>query len=116
MVSGGISVHVIDVVRGVPAAGLFVEIYALRGERVRIAGGNLSARGTLEDAALSTAGRGLYEAVFHVGDFYRGRGSKLPDPAFLDIVPFRFGIADPGDHYHLPLKLSPWGFSLFRGG
>jgi 5-hydroxyisourate hydrolase len=59
---------------------------------------------------------GMYEAVFHVADWYRAQGVELPAPAFLDAVPFRFGIADPAQHYHLPLKVTPWGFSLFRGG
>lgn len=65
----GISVHVIGVTRGLPAAGLVVEVYALDGGpggRTRIGGGPLSARGTLEDPGLAAAGRGLYEAVFHV--------------------------------------------------
>jgi 5-hydroxyisourate hydrolase len=111
----GISVHVVDVARGVPATGLVVEVWALDGGRRRIAGGALSASGTLDDPGLAAAERGRYEALFHVGDFYRGIGHQMPDPPFLDIVPFRFGIADAGEHYHLPLKLTPWGFSLFRG-
>ena len=82
-----------------------------------IAAGRLSARGTLDDPALGRRmAPGRYEAEFHVGDFFRALGETLPDPAFLEIVPFRFGLADPDQHYHLPLKLTPWGFSLFRGG
>jgi 5-hydroxyisourate hydrolase len=115
-VPGGISVHVIDVSRGVPAAGLVVEVWALDGERRRLARGALSARGTLDEPALAAAGPGRYEALFHVADFYRALGVALPDPPFLDVVPFRFAAADPAQHYHLPLKLTPWGFSLFRGG
>jgi 5-hydroxyisourate hydrolase len=111
----GISVHVVDVSRGVPAAGLRVEVWALDGERRHIAGGALSARGTLDEPGLAAAGEGRYEALFHVGDFYRGLGHALPEPPFLDVVPFRFGVADAGQHYHLPLKLTPWGFSIFRG-
>ena len=92
----GISVHVIDVTRGLPAAGLVVEVDALDGGpggRTRIGGGPLSPRGTLEDPGLAAAGRGLSEAVFHVGDFSRGLGDALPDPPFLDAAPFRVGIA-----------------------
>ena len=111
----GISVHVVDAARGLPAAGLVVEIWALDGGRRRIAAGALSTRGTLDDAGLSAAGPGHYEALFHVGDFYRGLGEALPEPPFLDVVPVRFGIADAAQHYHLPLKLTPWGYSLFRG-
>ena len=114
--AGGISIHVIDVSRGVPAAGLLVEVWTVGGERRRIARGALSERGTLDDAALATAGPGRYEALFHVGEFYRALAVALPDPPFLDVVPFRFAAADPAQHYHLPLKLTPWGYSLFRGG
>lgn len=112
----GISVHVIDVARGVPAAGLVVEVWALDGGRRRVGSGALGPKGTLDAPALATAGPGRYEALFHVADFYRGLGLALPDPPFLDVVPFRFGVADAAQHYHLPLKLTPWGFSLFRGG
>jgi 5-hydroxyisourate hydrolase len=58
---------------------------------------------------------GPYEALFHVADYYRAAGAPLPDPPFLDVVVYRFGIGDAGQHYHLPLKVTPWGFSLFRG-
>ena len=56
-----------------------------------------------------------YEAVFHAGAFFAGAPLGLTDPPFLDLVPFRFNIADPSQHYHLPLKITPWGFSLYRG-
>jgi 5-hydroxyisourate hydrolase len=59
---------------------------------------------------------GTYEALFHIGDWYRSEGIALPTPAFLETVPYRFGVADLAQHYHLPLKMTPWGFSLFRGG
>ena len=110
----GISVHVVDVTRGLPAAGMRVEIFTLEPARVRIAAGRLNATGALE-TEVREIGVGTYEAVFHVGDYYRTLGLTLPEPPFLEEVPFRFGIADSSQHYHLPLKLSPWGFSLFRG-
>ena len=59
--------------------------------------------------------RGTYELVFHVGDYFRGRGVALSEPAFLDEVPVRFGIADPAGHYHVPLLVSPYGYSTYRG-
>ena len=58
---------------------------------------------------------GTYELVFHVGDYFRGRGVALSEPAFLDEVPVRFGIADPARHYHVPLLVSPYGYSTYRG-
>ena len=75
--------------------------------------GRISPQGTLDCATPAT---GLYEAVFHVGGWYRAQGVPVPVPAFLETVPFRFGVADLAQHYHLPLKMTPWGLSLFRGG
>lgn len=58
---------------------------------------------------------GQYELVFHAGDYLRAAGMALPDPAFLDLIPLRFGIADVASHYHVPLLLSPYGYSTYRG-
>jgi 5-hydroxyisourate hydrolase len=107
----GISIHVFDVSRGIPAAGLKVEMTGPDG--ARLLNGLVSPQGTLDCATPST---GLYEAIFYVGDWYRAQGVPVPVPAFLEAVPFRFGVADLAQHYHLPLKMTPWGFSLFRGG
>ena len=82
-----------------------------------IAQGAISAKGTLDDAALDAVlAAGSYEAVFRVGDYYRGANVELPAVPFLDVVTYRFGIADPRQHYHLPFKCTPWGYSCFRGG
>jgi 5-hydroxyisourate hydrolase len=58
---------------------------------------------------------GIYELTFHAGDYLRAAGHSLADPAFLDIVPIRFGIADATAHYHVPLLISPYGYSTYRG-
>ncbi len=58
---------------------------------------------------------GHYELRFHAGDYLRSTGVSLPDPAFLDLIPIRFGIADASSHYHVPLLLSPYGYSTYRG-
>ena len=58
---------------------------------------------------------GAYEVVFHVGDYFRATGAPTSTPPFLDLVPFRFTVADATQHYHLPFKFTPWGFSLSRG-
>ena len=107
----GISIHVFDVSRGIPAAGLRVEMKGPDGRS--LLDGRVSPQGTLDCATPAT---GIYEAVFHVGDWYRAEGVPVPVPAFLEAVPFRFGVADLAQHYHLPLKMTPWGLSLFRGG
>jgi len=109
--AGGISIHVYDVSRGVPAAGLRVELRGPDGKL--LVDGQTAKLGTLEAPTLMT---GTYEAIFHIGDWYRAQSVALPSPAFLETVPYRFGVADLAQHYHLPLKMTPWGFSLFRGG
>jgi 5-hydroxyisourate hydrolase len=113
----GISVHAVDVARGLPAQGMEVDIYALASGRRAIANGRLAANGALEHPVAQ--GReveaGSYEVVFHVADYLRATGAPTSVPPFLDLVPFRFTIADAGQHYHLPFKFTPWGFSLFRG-
>lgn len=106
----GISPHAVNVALGRAAAGMRVEIFALAPERVRIADGRLGPDGMLDHPVVRDRREpGPYEVVFHVGE-HLGAGD-----GFLDDVPFRFRIADPGQHYHLPFKFTPWGFSLFRG-
>ncbi|MNT08397.1 5-hydroxyisourate hydrolase [compost metagenome] len=58
---------------------------------------------------------GVYELEFAAGDYFRAQGTQLPEPAFLDVVPLRFGIADVNAHYHVPLLVSPWSYSTYRG-
>jgi 5-hydroxyisourate hydrolase len=113
----GLSIHVVDVAHGVVAAGMKVEVFALTPNRRHIATGVTGKNGQLEDRALAARLMpGAYEAVFHVADWYRGRAVPLPDVPFLDVVSYRFGIADSEQHYHLPFKCTPWGYSCFRGG
>lgn len=114
----GLSIHVVDVSRGVVAAGMLVEVFALSGDTRRLlARGAISAKGTLDDPALAAVlPAGGYAAVFHVADYYRDAGIALPAVPFLDVVTYQFGIADPQAHYHLPFKCTPWGYSCFRGG
>ena len=109
----GLSIHVVDVARGKPAAGMKIEIFHL--DRL-IAEGRLNQAGALDDPITSTTlTAGTHEVIFHAGAFFADAALGLPDPPFLDLVPFRFNIADPAQHYHLPMKITPWGFSLFRG-
>jgi 5-hydroxyisourate hydrolase len=115
--AGGISVHAVDVSHGRPAQGMRVDIYSLAGVRRLIASGKLAASGAMDDpvARGEGVGPGTYEVVFHVGDYLKAVGAPTSTPPFLDTVPFRFTIADAAQHYHLPFKFTPWGFSLFRG-
>ena len=115
----GISIHVVDVARGMVAQGMVVRVERLDGERREtIAQAHVGANGSVEGLA-SLNDRfptGIYEATFFVGDYYRARGEALAPVPFLDVVPYRFGIDDARQHYHLPFKLTAWGFSCFRGG
>jgi 5-hydroxyisourate hydrolase len=114
----GISIHVVDVSRGVVAAGMEIAVFSLAaGARIQIAASAVSATGTFDDARLARRfAPGLYEADFHAGAYYAAAGVPLPAVPFIDIVTYRFGIADPAQHYHLPFKCTPWGYSCFRGG
>jgi 5-hydroxyisourate hydrolase len=112
----GLSVHAVDVTRGVPARGMRIEVFALAPQRSLIAEGELAASGVLEHAiAKQKLQPGAYEVVFHAGDYFASAGVSQASPPFLVEVPFRFTIADPEQHYHLPMKITPWGFSLYRG-
>lgn len=112
----GISVHVVDTARGVPASGMRVEIYALAPERKLIAEGGLGQSGALDHAVTRERfAVGTYEVLFYAGEFFASSGVAQSSPPFLDVVPFRFQISDPDQHYHLPMKMTPWGFSIYRG-
>ena len=109
----GLSLHVVDVARGTPAHGMKVEIFR---DGACIARGELDDEGTLNDpVTAATLRAGTYEIHFHAGAWFAGAPLNLSDPPFLDVVLFRFNIADPEQHYHLPMKITPWGFSLYRG-
>ena len=115
----GLSIHVVDVSRGVVAAGMAVEVAFVPagGARRVLASGTISGSGTLDHPALATVlAAGRYQAVFQVGAYYRAAKVGIPGVPFLDVVTYDFGIDDPGQHYHLPFKCTPWGYSCFRGG
>ena len=115
--AGRLTTHVLDTASGVPAAGLKIALYRVSGnshakilEAVTNADGRCDAP-LLEGKAFRT---GQYELVFFAGDYLRAAGATLPEPAFLDQIPIRFGMAE-ARHYHVPLLLSPYGYSTYRG-
>jgi 5-hydroxyisourate hydrolase len=115
---GRLTTHVLDTARGRPAAGLAVELWAIEGAGRRLVGTAVTNEdGRLDRPALDgdAFAAGTYELVFRAGDYLRASASSLPDPLFLDEIPIRFGIADPQAHYHVPLLLSPFGYSTYRG-
>jgi 5-hydroxyisourate hydrolase len=113
-----LSTHVLDTARGIPAKGVRIELLRIEnGERRRVATGVTNADGRI--AAPLISGElleiGVYELVFHAGDYLRGTGTTLSDPPFLDQVVVRFGVAALDRNYHVPLLLSPFGYSTYRG-
>jgi len=115
----GVTTHVLDVSRGQPAAGVRVELYELAGasDRELIADVVTNADGRTDKPLMSAdqAHAGQFELIFHAGDYFRRRRAELADPPFLDIIPIRFGVGDPQAHYHVPLLVSPWSYSTYRG-
>jgi len=116
--NGKLTTHVLDTAGGRPAAGVRIEVFRLSGEtRDRLSTVETNADGRCDAPLLQGAdfAAGTYELVFHVAAYFRGAGVSLPEPAFLDVVPIRFGIAEAGQHYHVPLLISPYGYSTYRG-
>ena len=113
-----LSTHVLDTTRGKPAAGIPIELHRVESSgRTPVAAAITNADGRT-DAPLLTGDRletGTYELTFRVGAYLREVASPLPDPLFLDDVVVRIGIAEAGGNYHVPLLLSPHGYSVYRG-
>jgi 5-hydroxyisourate hydrolase len=113
---GRLTTHVLDTARGRPAEGMAIELFR-HGERERLVATRTNADGRT-DAPLLADGElqaGSYELVFDVGSYFAGAGLASEDEPFLGLVPVRFGIADPGAGYHVPLLVSPWSYSTYRG-
>ena len=116
MAEGFLTTHVLDTARGVPAAGLRIALDRIEGDaRERLAETTTNADGRTDGPILPRERfrAGVYELTFFAGDYLRGAGAGLTEPAFLDAVPIRFGME--AGHYHVPLLLSPFGYSTYRG-
>ena len=113
---GRLTTHVLDTASGRPAAGLTIELYRLGPTNERLVTVKTNADGRVDRPLLEGAAfaAGVYELRFHAGDYLRAN-ARLPEPPFLDVVPIRFGVAEAGEHYHVPLLLSPFGYSTYRG-
>jgi 5-hydroxyisourate hydrolase len=112
-----LTTHVLDVAAGIPAGGMRIELHdssvpPRRLAEVRTNVDGRCDRPLLEGESMRT---GRYTLTFHVGEYFRARGVELPDPAFLDEVVVRFGIANADQSYHVPLIVSPWSYSTYRG-
>jgi 5-hydroxyisourate hydrolase len=110
----GLTTHVLDTASGRPAAGVALRLK--RGGEVLVAT-TTNADGRCDQPLLTgeAIAAGAYRLEFDVGAYYRDLGVALPDPAFLDTVAIEFGIADVAAHYHVPLLVSPFGYSTYRG-
>lgn len=116
----GLSTHVLDTMHGTPAAGMTVELHTTdaHGQATLVRRFALNADGRNPDGPLydnTNLKVGTYRLVFHVAEYFRARGVKLPDPPFLDRVSLDFGVANVQQHYHVPLLASPWSYSTYRG-
>ena len=115
---GRLSTHVLDTVRGRPAAGVAVELWRLDedGSRSRIAGAVTNSDGRTDAPLLGEADYrpGSYELTFAIGPYFRAAGLGA-EPPFLDVVPIRFRMSEPDGRYHVPLVCTPWSYSTYRG-
>jgi 5-hydroxyisourate hydrolase len=113
-----LSTHVLDTSRGTPAAGLAIELHRTDGARrelIASAVTNADGRTVVPLLAGDRLQPGVYELTFHAGEYFRAAGVSLTNPPFLDSVVVRVGLADPAGNYHVPLLLSPYGYSTYRG-
>lgn len=118
--AGKLTTHILDTARGCPASGVMIELWLVEGQT--------GDKTLLKTAIANSDGRtdspllvneefkpGIYELVFAVGNYFSQHFDNLPNPAFFDRVPIRFGIANSDVHYHVPLLVSPWSYSTYRG-
>ena len=115
----GLSTHVLDTMHGCPAAGMAVALFSTQGDQATLlkklvlnADGRNDGGPLLDNDSLKA---GTYRLVFSVKAYFIAKGVALPEPAFLDQVSLDFGIADTSQHYHVPLLVSPWSYSTYRG-
>lgn len=115
----GLSTHVLDTMHGTPAAGMTVSLYTTQGEQATLVKSfQLNADGRNPDGPLydnASLKAGTYRLVFDVAGYFKARGVPLPEPSFLNKVSLDFGVADASAHYHVPLLVSPWSYSTYRG-
>ena len=113
---GRLSTHILDTTHGTPAADVAIRLFALAGERNEVASTQTNSDGRTKSPLLegSKMLSGTYELEFDIGDYFRAKGLNLGDPAFLDTVVIRFTVNEAED-YHVPLLISPWSYSTYRG-
>ncbi|MEY4982841.1 MAG: hypothetical protein RIR62_1107 [Pseudomonadota bacterium] len=115
---GRLTTHVLDTARGRPAAGVRIALYRVTGNSHRKIAETVTNSDGRTDAPMLAGDQftaGSYELVFYAGDYLRETGQALGEVLFLDQIPIRFGVPDAGQHYHVPLLISPFAYSTYRG-
>ncbi|MGB8314357.1 MAG: hydroxyisourate hydrolase [Aestuariivirga sp.] len=114
---GRLTTHVLDTSTGKPAAGLKIELWSVGTKPEPIKTVTTNSDGRVDGVILEgdSLKAGAYELRFHAGAYLRASGVRLDEPPFLDVIPIRFGISNLAQHYHVPLLLSPYGYSTYRG-
>jgi 5-hydroxyisourate hydrolase len=116
---GQLTTHVLDISAGVPAAGVRIELHERAADGLRLLTKGATGTDGRLTAPLLAEGHfkaGSYLLTFHIADYFRARGVKLSDPPFIDYAAVQIGIADADQHYHVPLLIAPWSYSVYRGG
>ncbi|MDD0810556.1 hydroxyisourate hydrolase [Curvibacter sp. RS43] len=114
----GLSTHVLDTMHGSPAAGMAVSLFTTQGDNATLVRRFVLNQDGRSDGPLydnASLRVGTYRLVFEVAAYFKARGVDLPEPPFLDRVTLDFGIAHADQHYHVPLLVSPWSHSTYRG-
>jgi 5-hydroxyisourate hydrolase len=115
----GLSTHVLDTAHGCPAAGMAVKLYTTADTQAMLVKTfTLNSDGRNPDGLLFDHDKlkvGTYRLVFDVASYFKVKGVQLPEPNFLNVVSIDFGIANAAEHYHVPLLVSPWSYSTYRG-
>ena len=118
MTGGRLTTHVLDTARGKPAAGVRIVLYRVTGNAHRKIAETVTNADGRTDAPMLTGSafiEGSYELIFFAGDYLRASGQAAGEVLFLDQIPIRFGVPDAGQHYHVPLLISPFAYSTYRG-
>jgi len=117
MATGYLTTHVLDTARGVPASGMVIELFGIGDKRLLLRKMTTNSDGRTDAPILPKEefAIGTYELVFHAGAYLDSIDTPPENPRFLDIIPIRFGISDASAHYHVPLLISPFGYSTYRG-
>jgi hydroxyisourate hydrolase len=116
---GQLTTHVLDISGGLPAAGVRIELSELSQNAPRLLSSSRTGKDGRCPAPLISGTEfraGRYTLTFFVAEYFRARGLDLPEPAFIDTAIVQIGIAHPDQHYHVPLLVSPWSYSVYRGG